>query len=163
MALPNADHVLIGWRQFGVAALACALACQRAQPRPADTAGAAQVTVTRPTVVAYFVIPPGAVDTLSDLAVEADDWNFSMASLGDSLEANGIGLAIVTESRLWLSVPGRPDTTLALGGFRESGYVFVRPGSAPCVRPGGADPDSVKATARTYARDGVCVERAAAG
>jgi hypothetical protein len=150
----EADPNSFGWRLARSAALACTLACQRAQPSPADTAGAAHVTVMRPTVVTYFVIPPGAVDTLSDLAVEADDWNFSMASLGDSLEASGIGLAIVTDSRLWLSVQGRPDTTLGLGAFRESGYVFARPGARICVRRGGVDPDSLKLLARRYARGG---------
>jgi hypothetical protein len=155
-ALPNASAVPVGWRFVGCAALVCALACQRAQSRSTDTAGAANVTVTKPTVIAYFVIPPGAVDTLADLAVEADDWNVSMATLGDSLEASGIALAMVTEPRVRVSVQGRPDTTLELGAFRASGYVFVRPGAPPCMRAGGADADSVKVMARAHARGGGC-------
>jgi len=133
----------------------CAAGCQRDRPPPpaSETGSPAHVTITRPTVVAYFVIPAGAVDTLPDLAVEADDWNVSMAALGDSLEASGIGLALVTEPRVRVSMQGRADTTLALGPFRASGYVFARPGDAPCVRPGGADADLVKATARAYAKD----------
>jgi hypothetical protein len=90
------------------------------------------------------------------LAVEADDWNVAMATLGDSLEASGIGLAIATEPRVRLAIAGRPDTTLDLGAFRASGYVFVRPGARPCVRPGGADADSVKVMARAFANDARC-------
>ena len=123
-------------------------AAQRDQTAPSATA---EVTVTRPTVVAYFVVPPGAVDTSRDLAVEADDWNVSMATLRDSLEATGIALAMVTQPNVRLRIPGRADTTLALGTTGTAGYVFVRPNGAPCVRPGGADADSVKAAARAFA------------
>jgi hypothetical protein len=44
-----------------------------------------RVTITKPTVVAFLVVPNGAVDTLPDLAVIAEDWNYGMATLGDSL------------------------------------------------------------------------------
>lgn len=134
-------------------ALCCATGCDRSGPWPPakEAATAADVTVTRPTVIAYFVIPNGAVDTLPDLAVEADDWNVTMAALGDSLRASGIDFTMTTQPRLQISIQGRPDTALTLGAFRASGYIFARPGVAPCVRPGGADGDSVKAAARAYA------------
>jgi hypothetical protein len=152
--VPNVARAVGWWWWLGSAA--CALACQGARPAPVDTAGVTRVSVTRPTVVAYFVIPPGAVDTLPDLAVEADDWNVAMAALGDSLEASGIGLAIATEPRVRLAIPGRPDTTLVLGAFRASGYVFLRPGARPCMRPGGADADSVTVMARAFANNARC-------
>ena len=81
-------------------ALCCAAGCKRGDPRsqPKEPASSADVTVTRPTVIAYFVIPNGAVDTLPDLAVEADDWNVAMAALGDSLQASGIGFTMATSS-----------------------------------------------------------------
>jgi len=124
--------------------------CKRDPPR-SSASESAHVTVTRPTVIAYFVIPAGAVDTLPDLAVEADDWNVAMASLGDSLQASGIGFTMTTEPRIRVSVEGAPDTTLSLGAFRASGYVFVGPRGIPlCSRPGGADADSVKIMARAY-------------
>ena len=133
-------------------ALLSVAGCKRDAPR-SSASDPARVSVTGPTVIAYFVIPAGAVDTLPDLAVEADDWNVSMASLGDSLQASGIRFAMTTEPRIRVSVEGRADTTLSLGAFRASGYVFVGPRGIPlCVRPGGADPDSVKAVARAYFR-----------
>lgn len=138
----------------GVAFLVlCGVAGCRRDPPRRGASESAHVTVTRPTVIAYFVIPSGAVDTLPDLAVEADDWNVAMASLGDSLQASGIGFAMTTEPRIRVSVEGAPDTTLSLGAFRASGYVFARPRATLCVRPGGADPDSMKAIARAYAKD----------
>lgn len=142
------------WRPW-MLAVVCAAACERSDPRsqPKEPAASADVTVTRPTVIAYFVIPNGAVDTLPDLAVEADDWNVAMAALGDSLQASGIGFTMATQPRIRIGMQGRADTTLTLGALRASGYIFVRPGAVPCVRPGGADPDSVKVAARAYARD----------
>jgi hypothetical protein len=122
--------------------------------RPSDSA--AQISVTRPTVISWFVVPPGAVDTLSDLAVEADDWSFSMAALRDSLEASGIGLAMVLDSLVRVRVEGGRDTTVALGGFRSSGYLFARPNGPFCAHPGGTRADSVVATARAYARGTPC-------
>ena len=143
--------------------MSCVTACRPGDSSPLSSQTGrtvidtgATVTVTRPTVIAYFVIPPGAVDTLPDLAVEADDWNVSMATLGDSLEANGIGLAIVTDSTLRVGLDEKRDTTIALGPFRSSGYVFVRPGGPTCVRGGGADVDTVLAMARAVARGSGC-------
>jgi hypothetical protein len=136
-------------------------ACSGTRP-PArqDTASTASqkatVTVTRLTVIAYFVIPPGAVDTLPDLAVEADDWNVSMATLADSLAANGIGFAMATDTTVRLRLGAGRDTTIALGPFKSSGYIFVQPSGPTCVRNGGADVDSVLAIARGVTRGGGC-------
>jgi len=105
--------------------------------------------IVRPTIVAYLVVPAGAVDTSADLAVLADDWNVAMATLGDSLEARGIGFALATESRLRVRMPGRRDTVLALNAAPAAGYVFVRPGMTPCLRRGAAEPDEVLRTAGT--------------
>ena len=109
----------------------------------------ATVDVASPTVVAYLVIPAGAVDTSADLAVLADDWNVAMATLGDSLEARGIRFTLVTESRLRVRMPGRRDTVLALNEEPAAGYVFARPGMAPCLRRGAAELEDVLRTART--------------
>ena len=138
--------------------LAIALGCRSETPPPARRAEAqsSRVTVTRPTVISYFVIPSGAVDTMPDLAVEADDWNVGMASLRDSLEANGFDLAMVSDSVVNVRVVGHADTTLALGPFKSSGYVFVRPNGPFCVWPGGADADSIMARARAYVRSERC-------
>ena len=141
----------------GIAAIlvfALALACSE-RPIERSVSGetaAARVVVDEPTVVAYFVIPAGAVDTMPDLAVEADDWNVAMSSLGDSLQANGVAFAIVTDPTLTLAIRGRSDTTLKLGAFRSSGYVYARPGEPACQRPGAAEPDSVVAVARSGCR-----------
>ena len=130
-------------------------ACRRSdRTTPGDRtlpADVAEVSVTRPTVIAYFVIPAGAVDTSRDLATEADDWNVGMAALRDSLESSGIALAMVTVPNARIHVSGKSDTTLALGAPGTAGYVFVRPDGARCVRPGGADADSVKVAARRFA------------
>ena len=122
----------------------------RPESSPADTVAteSATVTVSRPTVVAYFIVPDGAVDTLPDLAVRADDWNYAMAMVGDSLEANGFGFALVTGPRVRLTEEGGLDTTLTLGEPLTAGYVFARPGALPCVRRRALDPDSVLAAAR---------------
>ena len=143
------------WKAIVPALLAGLVTCrpaeQAAQHDQTTPSMTAEVTVTRPAVVAYFVVPPGAVDTSRDLAVEADDWNVSMATLRDSLEATGITLVMVTQPNVRLRIAGRADTTLALGAPGTAGYVFVRPNGAPCVRPGGTDADSVTAAARAFA------------
>jgi hypothetical protein len=108
----------------------------------------ATVRVTRPTVVAYLVVPAGAVDTSADLAVLADDWNVTMSTLGDSLEARGISFGLVTESRLRVRTPGRRDVVLGLNEGSAAGYVFVRPGMAPCMQHGAAELEEVLRTAR---------------
>ena len=116
-------------------------------PPPAETA---RLVVRRPTVVAYLVVPPGAVDTSPDLAVVADDWNYSMATLGDSLQARGIRLVLVTEPALRVGSRGAAAVTLSLGEGVGAGYVFVRPGAPPCVRRGGAEIESVLAAADAF-------------
>jgi len=147
-----------------MAAMSC-VACARSESQSKADSGRARaqtpfsnaaVSVSRPTVIAYFVIPPGAVDSLPDLAVEADDWNVSMATLGDSLEANGFGFAMATDSTVRVDFGAGRDSTISLGPFKSSGYVFVRPKGPTCTRQGGADADSVLAMARAIARGGGC-------
>jgi hypothetical protein len=137
---------------LGLIAPSCAAGSGAPAARSAAQARAdtAHVDVTRPTVVAYFIVPDGAVDTLPDLAVEADDWNYAMSILGDSLAASDIALALATEPVLRLSSPGFPPRTLALGERFTAGYVFVRPGGQPCLRRGGAEPDAVLQAARAF-------------
>jgi hypothetical protein len=125
----------------------------RAQGASQDGARAARIDtatvhVARPTVIAYLVVPAGAVDTSADLAVLADDWNVAMATLGDSLEARGILFALATEARLRVRMSGRRDAMLALNEEPAAGYVFVRPGMTPCLRRGAAEPEEVLRTAR---------------
>jgi hypothetical protein len=120
-------------------------ASPRTRPPAAETA---TVVVTGPTVVAYLVMPRGAVDTSADLAVLADDWNVAMSVLGDSLEAHGIRFTLVTEPRLRVRASGRRDVVLALDAEPAAGYVFARPDAAPCVRRGAAEPDEVLRAAR---------------
>ena len=145
---------------LSLAVLVVSLAgCDRSAGRVArrdSSVGEARVTVERPTVLSYFVIPPGAVDTMPDLAVEADDWNVAMAALRDSLEASGIDLAMVTDSSVRVRMRGRRDTTLTLGRFKSSGYILFRPDGRRCAHPGGADADSIRALARAFARDARC-------
>jgi hypothetical protein len=117
---------------------------------PAAIAETARLVVSRPTVIAYLVVPPGAVDTLPDLAVLADDWNFAMATLGDSLEARGIDFALVTEPRLRISSPGAADVSFSLDEAPAAGYVFARPGEPPCIRRGPAELDRILAAAGTF-------------
>ena len=126
--------------------------------RDSDTA---RLVVARPTVVAYLVVPPGAVDTMPDLATTADDWSYAMATLGDSLRARRLELALVTEPWLRVTSRGATPATLALGATGDGGYVFARPGAAPCVWRGWGDTDSVLAAAtRFFSRS--AVERARA-
>jgi len=134
-----------------IPALASAQNGSRGRTPGASRADTATVVVTRPTVIAYLVMPKGAVDTSADLAVLADDWNVAMATLGDSLEAHGIGIALVTEARLRVRMTGRRDVQLALDDSSAAGYVFARPGSAPCVRRRPAELDDVLRAARTLA------------
>ena len=110
----------------------------------------AHVAVARPTVIAYFVVPRGAVDTMPNLAVEADDWNVAMATLRDSLEAGRMSLAMTTEPTVWIEAANMRAVVLSLGPALSSGYVFVGPGSSPCVRRGGADQAELLATARRF-------------
>ena len=138
-----------------MSALAAAQDVGASRPQEAALADTATIVVARPIVIAYLVIPEGAVDTSDDLAVLADDWNVAMATVGDSLEANGVAFALVTESRLRVRVAGRRDVVLALDDSVAAGYVFARPGSAPCVRRQPAELDDVLRAARTLARRGM--------
>ena len=140
-----------------IAWLALPLLAALATPRPSGARGApgaaaadtATVNVIRPTVVAYLVVPAGAVDTSADLAVLADDWNVAMSTLGDSLEARGIRFMLVTEPRLRVQTPGQREVVLELNEEPAAGYVFARPGMAPCLRRGAAELDDVLRTAST--------------
>ena len=134
-----------------IALVAPARAPRRDVPRTFARADTATVDVREPTVVAYLVIPRGAVDSSADLAVLADDWNVAMATLGDSLGAIGVRLALVTEPRLRVRATGRRDVVLALDDEPRAGYVFARPGAAPCHRRGAMDPADVLRTARALA------------
>lgn len=142
------SDVRVAARRCAVLALVVAPAAALAQARTTAAAEVARLDVTGPTVVAYFVIPPNAVDTSADLAVAADDWSYAMAALGDSLRARGIALALITEPRLRIASRGTAPVTIALGATPAAGYVYARPGARPCLRRGWADPDSVLATAR---------------
>jgi len=115
--------------------------------RDSDTA---RVVVTRPIVVAYLVVPPGAVDTMPDLATTADDWSYAMATLGDSLRAHRIEYTIVTGPWLRVTSRGAAPVTLALGATGDGGYVFVRPGERPCLWREWGDTDAVLAAARRF-------------
>jgi hypothetical protein len=106
------------------------------------------IVVPKPTVIAYLVIPEGAVDSQPDVAVLADDWNIAMSILGDSLEAHGIAFALVTESRLVVRSAGTADTVFDLAAGPAAGYVYARPGETPCVRRGAAELDDVLTAAR---------------
>ena len=116
---------------------------QLAQGRVSSGADTTRVAVGRPTLIAWLVVPAGAVDTLPDLAVVADDWNYAMATLGDSLAARGIAFAMATGSQLRLELPGASPVTIRLGRQGEGGYVFARPGMPPCVRRSGASIEEV--------------------
>ena len=138
-------------RRVHCACLALVFTAARATAQaPTVPAEIAHVVVTRPTVIAYLVVPHGAVDTLPDLAVVADDWNYAMASLGDSLEALGVALAMVTQSRLRISSRGAPDVAYSLDAPPAAGYAFVRPGAPPCIRRTPAEPDVILTAARTF-------------
>jgi hypothetical protein len=110
----------------------------------------ARIAITGPTVIAYFLVPPGAVDTMPNLAVEADDWNVAMATLRDSLDAGRIDLAMTTMPTVQIEAATATPTVLSLGPALSAGYVFVRPGDAPCVRRGGVDEAELLATARQF-------------
>jgi len=111
----------------------------------------ATVVVSHPTVIAYLVVPAGAVDSSADLAVLADDWNVAMATLGDSLLAHGVRLALVTEPMLRVRTAGRRDTVLVLDVGLAAGYVFARPGISACLRRGAAEIDDVLRAVRARA------------
>jgi len=144
--------------------LVVVLACSRSDIRP-DTAGAAKAevlasgitlrhVVSGPTVIAYFLVPPGAVDTMPNLAVEADDWNYAMAMLRDSLEASRIAFVMATNPDIQLDSIGPQPVVLRLGDPLTVGYVFVRRGETPCVRRGAADPAELLQTARRFFKRG---------
>jgi hypothetical protein len=157
MVEPEARHSR--WLRAACAAVTL-LACTKPDRVPA-AARASDVTVlasgmiaaipiTGPTVIASFVVPPGAVDTMPDLAVEADDWNVAMATLRDSLEAGRIALAMTTMPAVQITAPGTKPIMVSLGPVFSAGYVFVRPGDAPCLRRGGVDQAELVATARRF-------------
>ena len=152
-------------RALAAAALLCA-SCADA-PRDArvdsarvdspDVGGPADSTalvVTRATVVAYLVLADGAVDSLPDVAVLADDWSYAMASLGDSVEARGFAFTMWTRRQLIVRRPGvaRADT-LTLG---DAGYVLVPATGAPCVGRIPVNPERVLGAATRFFGDGRC-------
>lgn len=110
--------------------------------------GVARVQIDGPTVIAWLVVPEGAVDTLPDLAVIADDWNFAMAALGESLATHGIAYALVTDSVLRVPRDDGGDVRISLGAIGQGGYVFAAPDAAPCVRRDLSDATEVPAIAR---------------
>ena len=124
----------------------------RASARSDDSSVAPEVpslTVTRPTVVAYLVVQPGAVDTQPELAVLADDWAYAMAALGDSVAARGFAFALHTDSTLVVRRSGRPPDTLALGA---AGYVLIPGAGGACVGRGAMEPDALLAAATRFFR-----------
>lgn len=128
-----------------LAAAPPALGAQLPGPRVADSTG---LRITRPTVIAYLVIAPGEVDSNPDMAVVADDWNYAMSILGDTIEARGWAFTMAIDSVLVVRRPGRakPDT-LALG---RAGYVLVPMTGAPCVGGAPMDPEEVVAAATRF-------------
>jgi hypothetical protein len=154
MRLRHACRAVLGGGGLVAAAVACG-APAPAPPRASAAGDAADdsLVVARPTVVAYLVVPPGAVDTSEALAITADDWSYAMATLGDSLEAHGIAFTLETAPRLRIAVPGAPARTFALDEGIAAGYVFARPGAPPCIRRGAADADVVLAAARVFFGD----------
>jgi len=159
MRLRHAYRAVLGG---GLVAAAVACGTTTVPPRtPAGDADGDSLVVTRPIVVAYLVLPPGAVDTSEALAVAADDWNYAMATLGDSLEAHGIAFTLELAPRLRVVSPGAPARTFALDEEPAAGYVFARPGAPPCIRRGPADPDVVLAAARVlFGEDSSAAARA---
>jgi hypothetical protein len=129
-----------------VASLAFA-ACTRPPERsaPAETP---ELAIDRPTVIAYFIVPDGAVDTMPDLAVSTDDWNYAMATLGDSVEAAGFAFSMAIKPNVRLVSERSPTRVLTFGEPLTAGYVFVKPGEPPCTRRSPFDPDSVLVVAR---------------
>ena len=107
------------------------------------------LTVTRPTVVAYLVVTPGAVDTQPELAVLADDWAYAMAALGDSVAARGFAFALHTDSTLVVRQSGRPPETLALGA---AGFVLIPAAGGACVGREAMEPDALLAAATRFFR-----------
>jgi hypothetical protein len=131
---------------FAVPANAAAL---HARPVTTDTT---TIVVTKLTVVAYLVIPEGAVDSHPDLAVLADDWNVAMATLGDSLAAHGIAFALATGSHLRVRTAGRREFVFDLRAKPAAGYVYARPRTTPRLRRGPAELRAVLAAARAMRR-----------
>ncbi|HUQ82874.1 MAG TPA: hypothetical protein VM076_17110 [Gemmatimonadaceae bacterium] len=124
-----------------VAAILTVTACAKPDAAP-------HVTARRPTVIAYFIIPQGAVDTMPNLAVEADDWNVAMATLGDSLQASGIGFRMTTNPSVRVDSTDAAAPELVLGDRFTAGYVFVRAGETPCLHRGALEQADVLAVAR---------------
>ena len=122
-------------------------ACTR-PPEHSTPAEAAELPINRPTVIAYFMVPGGAVDTMPDLAVSTDDWNYAMATLGDSVEAAGFAFAMIIKPNVRLVSERSPTRLLTLGEPLTAGYAFVKPGEPPCVRRSPFNPDSVLVVAR---------------
>jgi hypothetical protein len=109
----------------------------RAQAQDPPAADTTHLVVTRPTVIAWLVVAAGAVDTMPDLEVIADDWSYAMATFGDSLQARGLAFAMATGSYLHLAQPGAKPAIIRLGKLGDGGFVFVRRGMPPCVMRGG--------------------------
>jgi hypothetical protein len=109
----------------------------RAQVQEPPAADTTHLVVTRPTVIAWLVVAAGAVDTMPDLAVIADDWSYAMATLGDSLQARGLAFAMATGSYLHLAQAGAKPAIIPLGKLGDGGFVFVRRGMPPCVMRSG--------------------------
>jgi hypothetical protein len=129
--------------------IAALLACARPATLAESAGDTTRVSVTRPTVIAYFIVPPGAVDTMPNLAVEADDWNYAMAMLRDSLEANRIDLAMAVDPFVRIEDGHSSGVVVSLGAALTAGYVFVRPGEVPCVRRGPMEQAALLGVART--------------
>jgi hypothetical protein len=96
---------------------------------------------------------------MPELAVATDDWSFGMATLGDSVRAHGWALQLVTQSKLRLASSGVEPLLIKLGDLGSAGYVFARPGEAPCLRRHGLTPDSTLAAASDWFAEGSAAER----
>jgi len=70
---------------------------------------------------------------MPNLAVEADDWNYAMAMLRDSLEASRIAFVMATNPDIQLDSIGPQPVVLRLADPLTAGYVFVRRGAEALV------------------------------
>lgn len=127
---------------------------------PGDTAATAPsevvsesgvVRVTGPLVVAFFVAAQADLDADPDAATAADDWQFYLPRIRDTLVARGVAFGSWTGGTLRVREAGRggAERVLVLADSGV-GYVLLRPGVAPRILRGVDTGERVFAESANY-------------
>jgi hypothetical protein len=112
--------------------LSCRSSQRAASPRPAGV-DSATVDLSKPTVVAYFVVTHAEADTNDRIATVLEDFQYSLGRARRHLEGRGLQVVETYSDSIRLRWPnGREQTyRTADSDSTRVGYHFFKPGATP--------------------------------